>query len=837
MIKCKPPDNWWVKVADLGLSKRAEGIVASTTVRGNESFIAPETRGFPFIGDPTLANPFAADMWSLGELIFRALTGRATFDDPRQLVEYQKTGTGFPNNLLRDVHASPAAESVVLSLMSANPSARMTAADTLRHPWMTLHADTAPESPPQPMTSPRPSAFPFLGDIAEPSGQWTATMPHRGPPKPQLTTRTSNAPTSRTVRPSPSPAGDRAPSREATTETTRGVFRNGTPGPAETPNKYFDYGQPGPAQNQEHITSPSWQPFHDPWTTSYHSNQAPARPATRANFRPYASPEMNPRRPTEQPEFSLPPDYYASPMDPPSRQQTGTPWAPRPTVSYAPPIEDPRPRRYPPKILTPNIERPVVGETLDKNDAFMKQRRPERRGESVSRPPIIEVAQGTRPARTRRPSSPHTGRLGVPGGGATGPQSNQARQSRRPYVEEPHSDTETLPKRPIRIKRQSVSQGYDVEYPREVQRDDSARRTGAKRTPQETSRQASRQPSHERKSPPVKPARPVTEQVKPVMDPVKPVTEPVKPVTEPVKPVTEPVKPVAAKNEKNEARAAIPDLVTPSESTGQPASVEDADEEGNCIPGTRRYAISEASSARQDSGESTEKDDHSPGDGDSSDSQTSVSEYLKTSDAEPKAGVFERPRRPYQNNTSKSTNDLPKAKLTQDDLDKAAHFVERPQRKVRTRRSTDDLLGKTPPYINRLRQMPISNHYDQGQALDSDAESDDSHLAMSGRPVKRDGAGRRNRVPPPTRTSREPAISAGGMKREDRMFGNSSREPETIGNFSRYESAPDNDYHARKFPGPTPTPRPRVHPYYYGHAMPARPGSRPHLRGPNNNGF
>jgi serine/threonine protein kinase len=90
LIKCKPPDNWWVKVGDLGLSKRAESDMASTTIRGTENFMAPEVRGFPFTGDPMLANPFAADMWALGEIVFRALSGRATFENPQALSDYQK---------------------------------------------------------------------------------------------------------------------------------------------------------------------------------------------------------------------------------------------------------------------------------------------------------------------------------------------------------------------------------------------------------------------------------------------------------------------------------------------------------------------------------------------------------------------------------------------------------------------------------------------------------------------------------------------------------------------------------------------------------------------------
>jgi len=196
-------------VADLGLSKRAESDIASTTVRGTESFMAPETRGFPFIGNPVLANPFAADMWSLGEVIFQALSGRPTFDDPRQLLAFQKMQVGFPTSVLREVNASSTAESLVLSLMASNPYARITASEGLQHLWFAAHTESTPETPLQPVADPFPSASPFLGEITEPSGQWTATLSHRGAaPGPKTAKRASSASASRTMRPSPSPVGD-----------------------------------------------------------------------------------------------------------------------------------------------------------------------------------------------------------------------------------------------------------------------------------------------------------------------------------------------------------------------------------------------------------------------------------------------------------------------------------------------------------------------------------------------------------------------------------------------------------------------------------------------------
>lgn len=60
LIRSQPPDIWWVKVCDLGLTKRIEDIAGSTTVRGTFDFMPLEMVGFD--GNPRSANPFFADM-------------------------------------------------------------------------------------------------------------------------------------------------------------------------------------------------------------------------------------------------------------------------------------------------------------------------------------------------------------------------------------------------------------------------------------------------------------------------------------------------------------------------------------------------------------------------------------------------------------------------------------------------------------------------------------------------------------------------------------------------------------------------------------------------------
>ncbi|KAF2823760.1 kinase-like protein, partial [Ophiobolus disseminans] len=42
LIKRKPPEAWWVKLCDLGLSRRSSDASGSTTVRFTPDFMAPE---------------------------------------------------------------------------------------------------------------------------------------------------------------------------------------------------------------------------------------------------------------------------------------------------------------------------------------------------------------------------------------------------------------------------------------------------------------------------------------------------------------------------------------------------------------------------------------------------------------------------------------------------------------------------------------------------------------------------------------------------------------------------------------------------------------------------
>jgi serine/threonine protein kinase len=68
-VRSKPPDPWWVKLSDFGISKRAaDNLAASSTLKGTLRYMAPELLGFVESGEESDSrNVQAADMWALGD--------------------------------------------------------------------------------------------------------------------------------------------------------------------------------------------------------------------------------------------------------------------------------------------------------------------------------------------------------------------------------------------------------------------------------------------------------------------------------------------------------------------------------------------------------------------------------------------------------------------------------------------------------------------------------------------------------------------------------------------------------------------------------------------------
>ncbi|RSL49799.1 hypothetical protein CEP53_009030 [Fusarium sp. AF-6] len=145
MVVSRDPD-WFVKIGDFGISRRlSDDIDTSDPVYcGTPGYMAPQFNG-PATSLQLLLSP---DMWSLGCIAYKILTGALPFPQLRHLFRYCVLGSKFPREPLHTCKVSDRGQDFVLGLLQARPEHRMTAVSATRHPWMTASLDPVKPRPP-----------------------------------------------------------------------------------------------------------------------------------------------------------------------------------------------------------------------------------------------------------------------------------------------------------------------------------------------------------------------------------------------------------------------------------------------------------------------------------------------------------------------------------------------------------------------------------------------------------------------------------------------------------------------------------------------------------------
>lgn len=134
--------DWWVKIADFGISKRVKGgyITSLRTKVGTPAYTAPEVLGIFTLEDlrtgQTQTYTLAVDIWSLGVVTYKLLTNESPFPDPVNLSQYVTLGGLFPMTSLTKVKASSLCGNFVKNAMTASPSRRPSARDLSSSPWV-----------------------------------------------------------------------------------------------------------------------------------------------------------------------------------------------------------------------------------------------------------------------------------------------------------------------------------------------------------------------------------------------------------------------------------------------------------------------------------------------------------------------------------------------------------------------------------------------------------------------------------------------------------------------------------------------------------------------------
>jgi len=107
--------------------------------------MAPELHGFATkpnaaTGQAKVAiDPFASDMWSLGEISYRMLTKRPAFPSLSNLFLYAQGSQDFPISVLSEYKVSTNGQQFILSTMQVSSSYRITASQAWKHEWLAQH--------------------------------------------------------------------------------------------------------------------------------------------------------------------------------------------------------------------------------------------------------------------------------------------------------------------------------------------------------------------------------------------------------------------------------------------------------------------------------------------------------------------------------------------------------------------------------------------------------------------------------------------------------------------------------------------------------------------------
>ncbi|CAG8015659.1 unnamed protein product [Penicillium olsonii] len=138
-VVSKPPDKWWVKIGDFGISKRVGGgATALRTINGTPGFIAPEValRQLFEVDVDEYSYDFTVDLWSLGVITFYMLTKKHPFLKIEGLLSYYR-GEVTMRDLCSQYKSIHEETCLFMGLLMApKPQDRGTATEALLHAWL-----------------------------------------------------------------------------------------------------------------------------------------------------------------------------------------------------------------------------------------------------------------------------------------------------------------------------------------------------------------------------------------------------------------------------------------------------------------------------------------------------------------------------------------------------------------------------------------------------------------------------------------------------------------------------------------------------------------------------
>lgn len=187
MVVRRSPD-WYLKIADFGISKRRQDDVTTlhTMNQGTFGFTAPEVLGLLLQAKESYT--FAVDLWSLrvGTVIFMMLNLSPPFRTLPELCKYTMGGTfmNFPIEPLQARGITLERQAFVKWLMRVDPQERPSAKGAARLSWMTMSTISFPNFASQSKPDNNPvssSSSPHTTATSVPSAAWSTGDEDRQP--------------------------------------------------------------------------------------------------------------------------------------------------------------------------------------------------------------------------------------------------------------------------------------------------------------------------------------------------------------------------------------------------------------------------------------------------------------------------------------------------------------------------------------------------------------------------------------------------------------------------------------------------------------------------------
>ncbi|XP_066528470.1 myosin light chain kinase 2, skeletal/cardiac muscle, partial [Hoplias malabaricus] len=136
-ILCVNRSGHQIKIIDFGLARRYKPREKLRVSFGTPEFLAPEVVNFDFVSFPT-------DMWTLGVVTYMLLSGLSPFlgdDDSQTLNNVLTVNWYFDEDAFE--HVSAEAKDFVSNLLIRERSGRLSAAQCLKHPWLSNISEKA----------------------------------------------------------------------------------------------------------------------------------------------------------------------------------------------------------------------------------------------------------------------------------------------------------------------------------------------------------------------------------------------------------------------------------------------------------------------------------------------------------------------------------------------------------------------------------------------------------------------------------------------------------------------------------------------------------------------